>query len=157
MRGIIKLFHLTFNYSFDSKLTCLHVKTGVNCGCPDLTDLPKGKACVCESSYLSLLSRAMAQTALQRWSRLLLVSCSESLSTSMPPAASPSRSRTSHRLSTDATPSVCCSMSLCSTCTDTWTHTASDVASDPPDEPVCYAQQTYRRSSLYETTNKEHT
>lgn len=57
----------------------------------------------------------MAQMFLQRRSRLRVVCWIESFSESLP-QASASRSRTSQSVSTDATLSVCCSMSRCRSC-----------------------------------------
>lgn len=113
------------------------------------------RVCGCFQFDLSLLSRAMAQMVLQRWSKLRLVSCRESLSASVPPVASSSRSKTSHRLSTDAMPSVCCSMSLCSSWTDMWTDTKTDLASVHRSDATygTSAQAcTEDRSSRHETT-----
>lgn len=67
------------------------------------------------SAHLILLSMDMAQMFLQRRSRLRVVCWIESFSESLP-QASASWSRTSQSVSTDATLSVCCSMSRCRSC-----------------------------------------
>lgn len=75
-------------------------------------------------SYLSLLSMDMAQMLLQRRSRLRVACWMESHSASVA-QASQSCSKTSHRFSTDATPVLCFSMSLCSS----WTKNKKNVLS----------------------------
>ena len=66
-------------------------------------------------AYLSLLSMDIAQMFLHRRSRLRVACWMESHSASVA-HASQSCSRTSHRLRTEATPVLCFSMSLCSSC-----------------------------------------
>lgn len=63
----------------------------------------------------SLLSMDMAQIFLQRRSSPLVDCCMESHPVSVE-QASQSCSRTSHRFKTDATPVLCFSMSLCTSC-----------------------------------------
>lgn len=69
-------------------------------------------------TYLSLLSMAIAQMFLQRRSRPRVACWMDSQSVSVA-QASQSCSNTSHRFSTDATPVLCFSMSLCRSCTET--------------------------------------
>lgn len=75
-----------------------------------------------EINDLILLSMDMAQMFLQRRSRLRVVCWIESFSESLP-QASASWSRTSQSVRTDATLSVCCSMSRCRSCRSNSTET----------------------------------
>ena len=72
-------------------------------------------SCVHTPTYLSLLSMDMAQMFLHRRSRFRVACWMESHSASVAQASQSCR-RTSHRLSTEATPVLCFSMSLWSSC-----------------------------------------
>lgn len=116
-------------------------------------------------TYLSLLSMAIAQMFLQRRSRPRVACWMDSQSVSVA-QASQSCSNTSHRFSTDATPVLCFSMSLCRSCTEkihihmkTWWK-AEHVCLKCCQLPSCpfwrILHQFIRKKSLWSCTNHIH-